>query len=603
MPAAPTSWTPSADFIAGTNIAWLMKRAGMDSWEALHAWSVQYREDYWRIAIERLGLRFQKPFSRVADFSRGVEHPVWLPGARLNIAESCLVGTGDEPAIICQKEGGPLQTVTRAELAVLAGRVAAGLAAAGCGPGDRIALFMPMTVESVAIYLGILQAGCVAVGIADSFRPPEIAVRLKIAEVKMVFTQEFSRRGGKEIPLYQSVVDAEAPLAVVLESSRPLLRGGDMTWESFLPAEPRHDFAECDPADAINILFSSGTTGEPKAIPWTQTTPIKCAADAHFHHNVRPGSVLVWPTNIGWMMGPWLIFASLLNRSAMGLWQGAPVGPAFGKFVQDSRATMLGVIPTLVKAWREENCFHGLDLSRIEAFSSTGECSNADDMRWLMEQAGWRPVIEYCGGTEIGGGYLTGTMTRPCVPGTFNAKALGLDMVILNEEGNPAEEGEVFLIPPSIGLSTSLLNRDHHEAYHAGTPQGPDGCLLRRHGDRIAALPDGRWQAHGRSDDTMNLGGIKVSSAEIERAVRNVSGVRESAAIAVSPEGGPSLLVLYIVSTNGEPPERSALQQAIRSQLNPLFKIHDVVAVEKLPRTASNKVLRRVLRNQYSAQS
>lgn len=600
-PGPRPAWTPSADFVSTTNIAWLMRRAGVDSYETLHAWSVRERETYWSLALERLALRFQHPFSRVADFSSGVEHPVWLPGARMNIAESCLSGDPGSPAIIHQAEGGKMETLTRGALASLAGRVAAGLVRAGCSPGDAVALFLPMSAESVAIYLGILQAGCVAVGIADSFRPPEIALRLKLSSAVAVFTQESARRGGRDIPLYSSVVAADAPRAIVIGASSPLSRPGDMSWEDFLPGRAREDFVAGAPMDPVNILFSSGTTGEPKVIPWNHTTAVKCAADAHFHHNVQPGGVLVWPTNIGWMMGPWLIFASLLNRSAMGLWQGVPAGPAFARFVQDAGTTLLGVIPTLVKSWREADCFAGLDLSCIQVFSSTGECSRAEDMAWLMEQAGGRPVIEYCGGTEIGGGYLTGTVTRPCVPGTFNAKALGLDMVILDEEGRPADNGEVFVVPPSIGLSTTLLNRDHHEVYFAGTPKGPGGAVLRRHGDCIESLPGGYWRAHGRADDTMNLGGIKVSSAEIERVVQSLPGVREAAAIAVSPTGGPSLLVIYVAGDPASLPVKDVLQEAIRRDLNPLFKIHDVVTMGALPRTATNKVLRRVLRDQYLA--
>ena len=244
-----------------------------------------------------------------------------------------------------------------------------------------------------------------------------------------------------------------------------------------------------DPADAVNILFSSGTTGEPKAIPWTQTTPIKCAVDAHFHQDVHPGDVLVWPTNLGWMMGPWLIFGSLMNRATIGLFYGAPTGRAFGEFVQDSRATVLGVVPSLVKTWRTSGCLAGLDWSAIKVFTSTGECSHADDMRWLMQQAGGKPVIEYCGGTEIGGAYITGTLARPCIAGTFNTPTLGLDVVILDEQGQPADSGEVFLLPPSIGLSNSLLNKDHHEVYFAGTPPGPGRAILRRHGDEMEVLP------------------------------------------------------------------------------------------------------------------
>ncbi len=600
-PPAP-AWIPTAEFAAGTNLAWLMKQVGVDSWDDLHAWSVRDREAYWGLVLERLGLRFRHPFDRVADFSRGPEAPDWLPGARLNIVESCLAGSPDATAILHQDEGGEMKRMTRAQLAVLAGRVAAGLTRLGCRPGDRIALFLPMTAESVAIYLGIIQVGCVVVGIADSFRPPEIAVRLAIAPVSVVFTQENVLRGGKKISLYASVVAAQTPRAIVLGTSSSLARAEDIPWEDFLPETGTAFYAECAPGDALNILFSSGTTGEPKAIPWTQTTPIKCSADAHFHQDVRPGDVLVWPTNIGWMMGPWLIFASLLNRAAMGLWQGAPAGSAFGHFVQDSGATLLGVIPTLVKTWRKTDSFHGCDLTRIRAFTSTGECSHADDMRWLMDQAGGRPVIEYCGGTEIGGGYITGVVTRPCVPGTFNAKALGLDFVIVNEAGDPATEGELFLLPPSIGLSTTLLNRDHHQSYYAESPPGPGGALLRRHGDQMKALAGGYWSAHGRADDTMNLGGIKVSSAEIERTLQTIPGLMETAAVAVAPGGGPDKLVIYAVDAHQAAEKKDllpAMQERLNRELNPLFKIHDVILVDALPRTASNKVMRRVLRDQY----
>lgn len=598
------AWVPSEEFISGTNIAWLTQKVGAVRWEELHAWSVTHREAYWELAIERLGLRFQSLPDRIADLSRGPEHPEWLPGAKLNIAESCLQGEPDAVAILHQEEGGAMKRMTRGALAELAGRVASGLARLGVGKGDRIALFLPMSAEAVAIYLGAIQAGCAVVGIADSFCPPEIAVRLSIAPVSVVFTQQSVLRGGKELPLYASVVAAATPRAVVLGTTEGLARTDDITWWDFLPEKGASTFEQGAPGDAINILFSSGTTGEPKAIPWSHTTPIKCGADAHFHHDIHPGDVLVWPTNIGWMMGPWLIFASLLNRSAMALWQGAPAGSGFGRFVQDSGATMLGVIPTLVKTWRKTDTFGGCDLSRIRAFSSTGECSNADDMRWLMAQAGGRPVIEYCGGTEIGGGYITGVVTRPCIPGTFNAKALGGDFVILNEAGQETKEGEgeVFLLPPSIGLSLSLLNRDHHQSYYAGCPEGR-GEVLRRHGDQMKALPGGYWSAHGRADDTMNLSGIKVSSAEIERTLQSVAGVTETAAIAVAPGGGPDHLVIYVVgssfSVEDKPALLSAMQDRIKHGLNPLFKIHDVVPIEALPRTASNKVMRRVLRDLY----
>ncbi len=602
-PLSP-AWTPTPKFAASTNAAWLMRQTGAVTYEALHRWSVEHREAYWAQAIRRLDIRFQRPFSRVLDVAAGR----WLPDAGLNIVESCFSAPPDAAAVVYQSEGGSVQTMTVAELRSLVGRVAAGLAARGFRPGDALGVLMPMTVEAVGIYLGIIQAGCVVVGIADSFQPKEIDVRLRLAGAVGVFTQDVLRRGGRELPLYMNVLTAEGPPAIVLAAGERLtlpLRDGDLAWHDFLPATPTFEAAAGGPADAINILFSSGTTGEPKAIPWTQTTPIKCAADAHFHQDVRPGDVLVWPTNLGWMMGPWLVFASLLNQAALGLYDGAPTGRGFCAFVRDARATLLGVIPSLVKTWRQTDCLRGLDWTGLRAFSSTGECSSASDMRWLMAQAGGRPVIEYCGGTEIGGGYLTGTLTRPCIPGTFNTPALGLDFVILDEAGRPADNGELFLVPPSVGLSERLLHRDHAEVYFAGVPTGPNGETLRRHGDQIEKIAPGYWRGHGRADDTMNLGGIKVSSAEIERVLQGVPGVAETAAIAVSPGGGPSQLVVYAVcpglnaATRGE--LAAAMQGAIKRDLNPLFKIHDVVLVAALPRTASNKVMRRELRQQYLA--
>jgi acetyl-CoA synthetase len=603
-----SGWTPTPEAIEATNIGWLMRRVGVASYEALHRWSVEDREAYWALVVERLGLRFHQPCTRVMDVSNGVENPRWLEGARLNIVESCFAAPANSPAIIHQAEGGELETMSVGELEQLTDAVAAGLRGRGFRPGDALAMIMPMTAAAVAIYLGIIKAGCVVVGIADSFRPREIGARLQRARAVAVFTQEVIWRGGKALPLYANVIEADAPMTIVLparlELSAPL-RAGDFSWRDFLAAGEPCATASRTPADAINILFSSGTTGDPKAIPWTQTTPIKAAADAHFHHDVRPGDVLVWPTSIGWMMGPWLIFASLLNRATMGLYDGAPTGREFGRFVEAAKTTMLGVVPSLVKIWRHTGCMEHLDWSTLRLFSSTGECSNADDMRWLMARGGGKPVIEYCGGTEIGGGYITGTLARACVPGTFNTPALGLDFVILDEDGQPADAGELFLVPPSMGLSTTLLNGDHREIYFAGTPRGPAGETLRRHGDEMERLPHGYWRGHGRADDTMNLGGIKISSVEIEQVLLSVPGITDVAAIAVSPGGGPSKLVVYAVCAASPALSKadllSTMQNAIRRDLNPLFKIHDLVVIDALPRTASNKVMRRELRRPWAA--
>mmetsp|Transcript_17524 Transcript_17524/g.48917 ORF Transcript_17524/g.48917 Transcript_17524/m.48917 type:complete len:222 (-) Transcript_17524:972-1637(-) len=171
-----------------------------------------------------------------------------------------------------------------------------------------------------------------------------------------MFTQDVIHRGGKKLPLYEKLAGIDLPRGVIVIPSTERdgiqveLRPGDMTWSQFKAADASMGLSMQPPhiTDAYsvtNILFSSGTTGEPKAIPWTHVTPIRCAADAWAHHDVRTNDVVVWPTNLGWMMGPWLIFAALLNGAAVGLYQGSPLERGFGEFVASARITMLGLVP------------------------------------------------------------------------------------------------------------------------------------------------------------------------------------------------------------------------------------------------------------------
>ncbi|MDJ0840177.1 MAG: AMP-binding protein [Acidobacteriota bacterium] len=602
MPA----WMPSIAVQHCSNIHTLAERRELYAYDDLYAWSLEDPAAYWAAVMDCLGIVFQQPYHGVVDLSEGVTSPNWLPGARLNIAESCFYAEADQPAVIYRDApDDELQTMTYAELDRESNRVANGLVDAGFKTGDALAVDMTMNVHAVIIYLGIVKAGCRVVSIADSFSPTEIATRLRIGKAVGIFTMDHIGRGEKKLPMYKKVVDAEAPRAFVLPLGEQLdaeLRDGDMAWTDFLAESTEFTPVSCEPGDITNILFSSGTTGEPKAIPWTHTTPIKAAADGFIHQDIHPGEVVCWPTNLGWMMGPWLIYATLINKGTIALYGDAPNTASFCKFVQDAEVSVLGVVPSLVKAWKQADALDGLDWTNLKLFSSTGECSNANDMLWLMAVADYKPVIEYCGGTEVGGGYLTGTVVHPAVPAAFTTPAMGIGLKILDEENNDTDMGEVFLQPPSMGLSTSLLNRDHHEIYFKDTPKDEKGNPLRRHGDQIEKLPGGFYRAHGRADDTMNLGGIKVSSAEIERVLEEVSDIDEAAAVAVPPpEGGPGQLIVFVVMLldRDEASLRAELQEAIRFKLNPLFKIHDIVVQDVLPRTASGKVMRRVLRSRY----
>jgi acetyl-CoA synthetase len=606
------AWVPADDAFERSHLGELARLVGVPDYPALHAWSVAHRAEFWAAMIERLGIVLARPPNGPADLA-DPRHPDWLPGAQLNIASSCFRSDPQATAIIYQHgQGEPLRRVTYGELDVLSNRVANGLRRAGVDCGGAVAVVLPMSPEAVAIYLGLVKAGCPVISFSDSFSAEESASRLRIGQAVGLFTQEHWAGSPLEEKLYSKLQAAGAPRTVVLPApgheATVALRPGDLSWAAFLPEAGDFAPVALAPETASNVLFSSGTTADPKAVPWTQTTPIRSAADAWLHHDIGPGDVVMWPTSLGWMMGPWLIYATLINRATMAIYGGSPVGRGLAHFVQDAGVTVLGVVPTLVRHWRLTDCTEGCDWGRIRAFSSTGECSNTDDMLYLMYLAGWKPIIEYCGGTEIGGGYITGTVVQPAAPSTFTTPAMGLSFHLLDEAGHPASTGELFLVPPSIGLSTWLLNQDHDRVYFEGTPNGPNGRLLRRHGDQMEALPGGYFRSHGRADDAMNLKGIKVSSAELERVFLHVGYVRETAAVAVDPNGGgPSELVVYVVLK--EPGQaitpvrlKHDLHAALREHHSSAFKIHDVRVTEALPRTASNKVMRRALRARYQAE-
>ena len=602
-------WVPDKDELEQSNIYQLMHELDMSDYQDFYDWSISSPADFWARIISDLQIFFHQAPQQIFDFSTTPSDRGWLVGSRLNIVDSCFQGDEQAVAIVTQNGDGSIINYTYQQLERLVNQVSHSLIKMGVKTDTPIGIIMPMTVESIAIYLACIKIGAVAVTIADSFASTEIAVRFQIAGARLVFTQDYVHRTGKQLPLYEKVIAAQAEQVIVIKTitdNKLFLRKKDCLWKDFLDSdfdEPHRSVSRL-PSDYCNILFSSGTTGPPKAIPWTHATPIKSAADAYLHHDIKVGDCLCWPTSLGWMMGPWLVFSALINKARIALYPDVATGRNFFTFVETTKVTMLGLVPSLVSKWRKDGLAGSVDWSSIRVFSSTGECSNPDDMFFLMSQANYKPIIEYCGGTEIGGGYITGTVVQPNIPSTFSTPALGSRFLILDEAGKQTDEGEVFLIPPALGLSTELLNADHYKAYYASTPTDN---LLRRHGDQIAHLPNGYFRVNGRVDDAMNLGGIKTSCNQIETVLSKLDFVRESAAIAVPAiGGGPSNLVIYLVPESDKISKIEMLdemQLAIHQGLNPLFKIKDCFLVNNLPRTASNKIMRRKLRQAYEDQS
>jgi acetyl-CoA synthetase len=596
-----TMWQPKPADIQKTNIYRSMMRLGFETYESFWRWSVERRESFWEFVVETIEIPFEKKPTQVLDVSQGVTQPQWLPGASFNIVDACFKQQPDAIAIIFQNEGAKLEYWTYGQLDKLVNRIANSLIQHKLKKGDRIAIDLSMHVEAIALYLAGIKAGLSVVTIADSFTPEEIAVRLEITQPKLVFTQDYILRNGKKLPLYEKVRSTQAPKIVVINQEQIELRDHDLLWSDFLGNQPDFISVKCASDDITTILFSSGTTSTPKAIPWTHTTPIKCASDGYFHQDIQQGDVVAWPTNLGWMMGPWLVFAALMNKAIIGLYGGSPLGSDFGTFVQEAKVSILGVVPSIVKQWKLTQCMKDVDWNHLKCFSSTGEASNPEEYSYLMQLAGHKPIIEYCGGTEIGGGYLCSTLVQNNIPSTFSTKALGSDFVLLDENNQVCTLGEVFIIPPSMGLSNTLLNKDHHQEYYQGIPTY-EGKVLRRHGDQIEQLENGYFKAQGRVDDAMNLGGIKVSSIQIEEVINTLPFVKESAAISVPQKGGgPEVLVVYFVSITSENfvDAFREVSEIVKYKINPLFKVSDVVEIALLPRTASGKVMRRALRKEY----
>lgn len=596
-------WYPNALELQKTNIFQAMKKLGFENYKDFWQWSVDRRESFWEFVINTLEIPFFKKPNQILDLTYGVTQPRWLNEAKLNIAEACFTQSPDATAVIFQKEGGDIQFWTYQKLEKLVNQIANSFQKIGLQKGDVIAIDMSMNVEAIAIYLAGIKAGLTVVTIADSFTSQEIAVRIELTKPLLVFTQSYLIRNEKQLPLYQKVVEANSPKIVLLNTldSSITLRKNDVFWADFLSENDIFFSVPCAPDDIITVLFSSGTTAVPKAIPWTHITPIKSASDGYFHQDIQPGDVVAWPTNLGWMMGPWLVFATFINKGTMAVFEGSPIGKEFGKFVEESKVSMLGVVPGIVKHWKNTGCMETYHWNSIKCFSSTGEASHPDDYTYLMKLAGNKPIIEYCGGTEIGGGYLSSTLVQNNIPSTFSTKALGSDFVILDENHEKNSIGEVFLIPPTLGLSNSLLNKNHYEVYYQDIDPYK-GQTLRRHGDQIEELSTGYFKAQGRVDDAMNLGGIKVSSLEIETCVNSLEFILESAAISVAPKGGgPENLIIYFVPQYkiDYSTALSELSQKIKNEINPLFKVKDVVSIDALPRTSSGKVMRRTLRKWY----
>ena len=613
----PVIWTPEKYTIT-SNLKHWMQMLDINGYADFYQWSVENRTAFWETAVKNIPVVFDKHYSAVLEQTEDPDKSTWFKDAAFNIVDSCFQAAPAQTAIYFQAEGS--RTITKISFDELHHKVrsyAAGFTKQGFAAHDRIVLYLPFSIEAIAVYLGLIYIGAEPVLVSDSFSAAELKKRIEIIQAKAVLTIDSYVYAEKTIQVLTKVLEANPP-AIILHTTdknskaAAIRNNGSDVLLSDLETTPADTFTSYKHSskDIISILFSSGTTKEPKALPWLATTPIKCATDGKLLQDIHEGDVVTWTSGMGWMMAPWLIFASLLNKASIAVYNGAYSKKEFIDFTVQTKVTVLGTIPSVVKSWRAQQ-FEPIADWHVRIFSSTGEPSDTEDYLYLCYLNGFKaPIIEYCGGTEIGGGYLSSVVELPNVLCHFNTPALGSALILVDPNKNIITQqgtGEVFLIPPAIGLSQQILNKNHREEYYSDLPEIKGYPLLRKHGDgyTMDTYQGIRfYKSTGRTDDTMNLGGIKISAIEIEAVVNKHAAVFESAAVAYQEaNGGPEKLALFVQTKNPINDVtllQQELQKIIQAQLNPLFRISMLILKQSFPRTASNKLMRKDLRKEVT---
>jgi acetyl-CoA synthetase len=371
-------------------------------------------------------------------------------------------------------------------------------------------------------------------------------------------------------------------------------------------AEARAELTQAE--DVCMVIYTSGTTGKPKGAVHTHCGfPVKAAQDMKMGLDLHPDETLFWVTDIGWMMGPWLVFGTLLNKATMMLYDGAldfPGPDRLWALVEKHRVTALGVSPTLIRALAR----HGdapvaaRDLSSLRKFGSTGEPWNPEPWRWLFRVVGGGrlPIINYSGGTETSGGILMGNVLTPMKPCAFSGPVPGMAADVLNGRGLPVRGavGELVIRQPWIGMTRGFWRdpQRYEETYWSRLQN------IWVHGDWAAVDSDGLWYILGRSDDTIKIAGKRLGPAEVESILVAHPAVAEAAAIGVPDELKGEALVCFCVLKPGREPGnalRSELKDAIASELGKAYAARDLKFVTDLPKTRNAKVMRRLVRAVY----
>jgi len=593
-------WRPDRATVEHANATRLVRRAGMAGYRELVQRSVEDPAWFWPLAIEDMGLEFSEPWTAVFDDSRGPEWTTWFVGAKLNIADNCVhrwaARRPDAIAAVGLGEDGSRRELTFAQLSRDVTRLAELLIARGVEPGDRVAIFLPMSPEVAVASHAIAHIGAIQVPVFSGFAAPAVAQRLQASEAKVVITQTSSSRRGKDVPMLAILEEA-------LHSSPSVEHVVLGPFE--LDDQPGQLSAlQVDSEAPYLLTYTSGTTGKPKGVVHVQGGfLVSITRETAYQADIHAGDVMHFATDMGWIMGPWTVVGVGALGGTIVFAEGAPDWPApdrLWRTVEQERVTSLGLSPTLARALLPHGA-PAADLSSLRTFVTTGEPWNPEPYRWLFEDVGGSrvPVINCTGGTEVGACFLSPTPVGPVKACSVGGPATGMAMDVVDAEGRSlvgtGEVGELVCRKPFPGMTRGFWRDPERfiETYWSRLP----GVWV--HGDWASVDSDGFWFLHGRSDDTLNIAGKRVGPAELESAAVGHVAVREAAAIGVPHEVKGETAWIFcclLPGVEASPELAGEIGAHVAAELGKAFKPDRILFVDALPKTRSAKIVRRAVR-------
>ena len=597
-------WEPSEAFAQQTRMrafeAWLAAQHGVEvaGYDELWRWSVADIEGFWSSIAEYFDVRFHAPPSGVLE-GREMPGARWFPGATLSYPEHIFRDRdGDAVAIRHASELRRLEEMTWAQLRVLTARVQAGLRARGVGPGDRVAAYMPNIAETVAAFLATAGLGAIWSSCSPDFGARSVIDRFAQIEPTVLLAVDGYRYGGRDFDRHKVVEEIHERVGGTLVRLGYL---DDSGWEEGFLGDAGDSPLALEPVafdHPLWVLYSSGTTGLPKAIVQGHGgILLEQLKHQNLHLDMHAEDRAVWFTTTGWMMWNFLV-GVLLTPASIVLYDGSAGGsssPSLDRLwdlAAEAQATCFGTSAAFIAGCMKAGVqpAAGRDLSALRSVGSTGSPLSPEGFRWVYDELGadtW--LFSTSGGTDVCTAFVGGVPLLPVYEGELQARSLGCDVQSFDPDGNPLVDavGELVITQPMPSMPLGFWNDPDgarlREAYFSMYP-----CVWR-HGDWIEITARGTAVIHGRSDSTINRGGVRMGTSEIYGAVLASEEIVD--ALVVDVDGWMALFVVLRAGAELDDDLRAALARRIRQDCSPRHVPDDVFAVAEVPRTLSGKLL------------